>query len=64
MVKVEHFDLPFTGIVMMEAHERGTAYSAMAKHRDEAGRKTHADMGFEHGWGKALEQLVDYVKAL
>ena len=24
--------------------------------------KKHEDMGFEHGWGKALEQLVEYMK--
>ena len=57
-------DLPFTGIIMLAPHERGTKYTAMAKHRDDFGRKTHEDMGFEHGWGKALEQLVEYVKAL
>ncbi len=55
-------DLPFTASIMMEPHERGTKYSAIARHRDEAGRKTHADMGFEGGWGTALTQLVEYVK--
>lgn len=29
-----------------------------ALHKDDADRQKHADMGFEHGWGKALDQLV------
>jgi uncharacterized protein YndB with AHSA1/START domain len=31
-------------------------------HRDEAGRKQHEEMGFHEGWGKALDQLVEYSK--
>ena len=50
--------LPFTAVISLEPHGKGTKYSALAIHRDEDGRKKHADMGFNDGWGKALDQLV------
>jgi uncharacterized protein YndB with AHSA1/START domain len=46
----------------MEPHGKGTKYSALAMHGDEADAKKHAQMGFHDGWGKALDQLVAYVK--
>lgn len=53
----------FTAVVSMEPHgDGGTKYSVHAIHGDEAARKKHADMGFEHGWGAALDQLVELVK--
>jgi uncharacterized protein YndB with AHSA1/START domain len=55
-------DLPFTAIIALAPHGRGTKYTATALHRDEAGRGKHADMGFADGWGKALEQLVAVIK--
>lgn len=58
------WDMPFTATISMEPHERGTIYVAHARHRDEAGRQMHADMGFEGGWGTCLTQLVEYVKTL
>jgi uncharacterized protein YndB with AHSA1/START domain len=42
----------------------GTKYTAIAIHRDEAGRKKHEEMGIHEGWGQVLEQLVAYVKSL
>ncbi len=36
----------------------GTRYSANVMHQSEADRQTHSDMGFEQGWGVALDQLV------
>jgi uncharacterized protein YndB with AHSA1/START domain len=36
----------------------GTCYTATVIHADEAGSKQHAAMGFEQGWGIALDQLV------
>lgn len=57
-------DISFTAFVMMEdAPGGGTKYTAVAMHPDEASKKTHEDMGFEHGWGAALQQLVDEIKA-
>lgn len=37
----------------------GAKYSAHVMHTDEASRKAHEDMGFEQGWGIALDQLVE-----
>lgn len=56
----------FTGIILLEpatvGGARGTRYTAQVLHADEAGRNHHAALGFEEGWGKALEQLVESVK--
>jgi uncharacterized protein YndB with AHSA1/START domain len=54
----------FTAIVTMETHGRGTKYTAIAIHRDEATRKKHEEMGFHDGWGKALDQLVALAKKM
>ena len=37
----------------------GTSYTAIVRHQDEAGKQRHAAMGFEQGWGIALDQLVE-----
>ena len=58
----DHF--AFTAIVAMEPHGSGTKYTAVAMHKDEAGRKAHDEMGFHDGWGKALEQLVQVAKTM
>lgn len=56
-------DLGFTARIEIEpAADGGTRYRAIAMHANEAGCKQHADMGFEHGWGAALDQLVALMK--
>lgn len=56
---------PFmTGVVTLAPEGEGTRYVAMALHHNEAARKQHEDMGFEQGWGAALDQLVAHVKTL
>lgn len=40
----------------------GTRYTATVIHADEAGCNQHRAMGFEAGWGAALDQLVAMVK--
>lgn len=53
----------FTGAVSLEpAGEGGTRYVARAIHRDAETRQKHAEMGFADGWGKALDQLVEYIQ--
>lgn len=52
----------FTATIMFASHGSGTRYTATVRHADEAGRIAHAGMGFEEGWGTALEQLVAYVR--
>lgn len=53
-----------TAIVTLEPHGKGTKYTAIAIHKDEADRKKHEAMGFHEGWGKALDQLVEHAKTL
>src|SRR5688572_28328512 len=48
---------PFTAVVTMTPHGKGTKYTAIALHCDEEGRRKHDEMGFHDGWGAALEQL-------
>jgi len=57
-------DFPFTAVVSMKKHGKGTKYTAMAIHRDESARKVHEGMGFRDGWGKALDQLVALAKKM
>lgn len=52
----------FTAIVELADHAGGTRYRATVLHAGEAGCKKHAEMGFESGWGTALDQLVAMVK--
>jgi uncharacterized protein YndB with AHSA1/START domain len=50
---------PFlTAMILLEPHGAGTRYTAIAMHSDEASRQQHEEMGFHHGWGAALDQLV------
>ena len=56
--------LPFfmTAVLLLEPARRGTRYRAVVLHADEDGRKKHEGMGFTDGWGKALDQLVAYMR--
>jgi uncharacterized protein YndB with AHSA1/START domain len=54
----------FTAVITLESLGKGTKYTALAMHKDEDGRKRHADMGFYDGWGKALDQLVAHAKTM
>jgi uncharacterized protein YndB with AHSA1/START domain len=54
---------PFmTAMVVLEDHGKGTKYSAYAFHKDNAVLKQHQTMGFEQGWGIALDQMVEMIK--
>jgi uncharacterized protein YndB with AHSA1/START domain len=52
----------FTAYILMEKQGDGTKYTAIACHSDEAGCKQHEEMGFQQGWGAALDQLVALMK--
>lgn len=52
----------FTAVIALEPSGKGTKYTATAIHGDEAAARAHEKMGFEQGWGTALEQLVEYAK--
>ena len=57
-------DFYFTAIISLEPHKDGTKYTVIALHGNDEGRKKHEEMGFHYGWGKALDQLVAFVKTL
>lgn len=59
-------DVPyFTAVISIEPGARGgTKYTAVAMHATEADAKKHGAMGFEEGWGAALDQLVALAKKL
>ena len=57
-------EFAFTAVISLERHGSGTKYTALAMHKDEAGRKTHEEMGFHDGWGKALDQLMEVAKKM
>lgn len=55
---------PFmSAMLLLEARGSSTHYTAIARHRDEAARQKHEEMGFHHGWGAALDQLVALMRA-
>jgi len=50
---------PFvTASLTLEETPDGTRYTAWVQHKDTEDRDRHAAMGFEAGWGAALDQLV------
>ena len=53
----------FTCILTFEATDGGTRYTARAIHRDAEGAQAHAAMGFDEGWGAALDQMVTQAQA-
>lgn len=48
----------FTAILEFTPIEDGTLYRAIARHSTPEDAAVHAEMGFEVGWGAALDQLV------
>ena len=52
----------FTGIIALEPEAGGTRYTATVLHADAESCQKHAAMGFETGWGKALDQLVELMR--
>lgn len=52
----------FTACIALAPVEGGTRYRASVHHADAAGCAQHRAMGFEQGWGAALDQLVALMK--
>jgi uncharacterized protein YndB with AHSA1/START domain len=48
----------FTCEIELETVPEGTLYRATLRHATEEARNEHDAMGFEDGWGKALDQLI------
>lgn len=59
-------DVPFvfTAVIVLEPSGAGTRYTATVMHSTADGRQKHETMGFEPGWGKALDQLVALAKTM
>jgi len=55
-------DFPFTAVISLESHGTETKYTALVIHRNEEDHKKHENMGFQEGWGKALDQLIEHMK--
>jgi uncharacterized protein YndB with AHSA1/START domain len=43
--------------ITMQAQAGGTLYRAVVRHKSDADRQKHAEMGFHDGWGTCLAQL-------
>lgn len=52
----------FTAMIELKTQGSGTLYKATVIHADKESCKQHAAMGFYEGWGKALDQLLEYTK--
>lgn len=58
--------LALTAIISFEAEAGeagagGTRYSARVLHKNAADSRKHEDMGFQEGWGTAIDQLAAFV---
>ncbi|HMB57535.1 MAG TPA: SRPBCC family protein [Arenimonas sp.] len=53
----------FTAVISLQAQGSGTRYRARVIHGNQADRAKHAAMGFEQGWGRALDQMLAMIKA-
>lgn len=53
-----------TASIELERVGDKTRYIATAYHANSEDQKTHSDMGFESGWGTALDQLIEYCKTM
>lgn len=52
-----------TGVVILTPEGDGTRYTAIARHANPETQKQHEEMGFHHGWGAALDQLIEMAQA-
>ena len=56
---------PMTAVITFaDAGNGKTHYRAVALHRNAADRETHAQMGFEEGWGTCAAQLEELAQGL
>lgn len=56
--------LALTAIITLEAEGSGTRYSARVLHKSVADSRKHEEMGFQQGWGTAIDQLAAFVERL
>jgi uncharacterized protein YndB with AHSA1/START domain len=58
-----HDGFRFRAAISLEPQGKATKYTAVAMHGDETARRKHDEMGFQDGWGTALDQLVASMKS-
>lgn len=51
-------------LLLADAADGNTTYTAIARHRNPESRKSHEDMGFFDGWGTVAAQLEAYAQGL
>jgi uncharacterized protein YndB with AHSA1/START domain len=51
-------------LLLADAGDGQTSYTAIARHRTPEARQAHEDMGFYVGWGMVATQLEDYAQSL
>src|SRR5690606_332630 len=51
-------------LLLADAPDGGTTYTAIARHRTPETRKAHEEMGFYDGWGTVVTQLEDHARTL
>lgn len=51
-------------LLLADAPDGGTAYTAIARHRNGEARQLHEQMGFHEGWGQVASQLERYAQGL
>ena len=56
--------LALTAEISFTAEDGGTRYSARVMHRNADDSRKHAELGFDVGWGTAIDQLAAYVATL
>ena len=52
-----------TVFLLLEPHGPGTKYTAISKQGDPISKINHEKMGFYDGWGKSLDQMIEYIKS-
>ena len=53
----------FTASIALLPVDAGTKYTATVMHASEHGKQQHEAMGFEQGWGLALDQMVAFIQS-
>jgi uncharacterized protein YndB with AHSA1/START domain len=62
-IAAEPGELQMTAVVELAPNgSGGTRYRALAIHSNDGDRQRHEEMGFQEGWGAALDQLVELAK--
>ena len=56
-------DMDFVRIDTFEPEGSGTRYTSRALHWDAKAAATHANMGFQRGWGQVADQLAEIAEA-